>query len=107
MRRLDAFFAALLAGIAAQAAFAQDTRAWLQGQGLDSVDIKTYQEFDAVVARIAGAKDAASGQERVIVLKQGKPVWQSNPRETEPGSSWTLHSIGRDLDGDGTPDVHF
>jgi hypothetical protein len=106
MRR-PAFLAALLIGIAAQAACAQDTKAWLQAQGLDSVDIKSYQEFDAVVARIAGSKDAASGQERVVILKQGKPVWQSNPRETEPGSAWTLRSIGRDLDGDGTPDVHF
>jgi hypothetical protein len=107
MRRLAVFLAALFVGLVTQGASAQDTKAWLQAQGLDGVDIKTFQEFDAVVARIAGAKDAASGQERVIILKQGKPVWQSNPRETEPGSTWTLHSIGRDLDGDGTPDVHF
>jgi hypothetical protein len=106
MRR-HAIWAAAVIAAAMQAAQAHDTKAWLQSQGLDPVDVKSYQEFDAVVARIAGAKDAASGQERVVILKQAKPVWQSNPRETEPGSSWTLHTIGRDLDGDGTPDVHF
>jgi hypothetical protein len=105
MRIFHAILAAALA--CAALAHAQDTRDWLQSQGLEAVDVKTFQEFDAVVARIAGAKDPASGQERIIVLKQGKPVWQSNPRETEPGSRWTVHSIGRDLDGDGSPDVHF
>ena len=105
MRIFHAILGALLAF--APLVHAQDTRAWLQAQGLEVVDEKTFQEFDAVVARIAGAKDAASGQERVVLLKQGKPVWQSNPRETEPGSRWTIHSIGRDLDGDGNPDLHF
>src|SRR4051812_18059722 len=99
--------AAALACAATLHAYAQDTRAWLESQGLEAVDTKSYQEFDAVVARTAGAKDAESGQERVVLLKQGKPVWQSNPRESEPGSHWSVHSIGRDLDGDGQPDVHF
>jgi hypothetical protein len=107
MRIFRALVAAALACAAMTGAQAQDTAAWLQSQGLEAVDTKTFQDFDAVVARIAGAKDAASGQERLVLLKQGKPVWQSNPRETEPGSRWTIHSIGRDLDGDGTPDAHF
>jgi hypothetical protein len=34
-------------------------------------------------------------------------VWQSNPKETDPGSRWTIHSMGRDLDGDGFPDLHL
>ena len=105
MRIFHAILGAALA--CASLVYAQDTRDWLQSQGLEAVDVKSFQEFDAVVARIAGAKDAASGQERIVVLKQGKPVWQSNPRETEPGARWTVHSIGRDLDGDGMPDVHF
>ena len=105
MRIFHAILAAALA--CASLARAQDTSAWLQSQGLEAVDVKTFQEFDAVVARIAGAKDAASAEERIVILKQGKPMWQSNPRETEPGSHWTVHSIGRDLDGDGNPDVHF
>lgn len=105
MRIFHAILGAALA--CAPLAHAQDSRDWLQSQRLEAVDVKTFQEFDAVVARIAGAKDAASGQERIVVLRQGKPVWQSNPRETEPGSHWTIHSIGRDLDGDGNPDVHF
>jgi hypothetical protein len=99
--------AAVLACAAALQAHAQDTRAWLASQGLEPVDLKTFQEFDAVVARVAGAKDATSGQERIVLLKQGKPVWQSNPRESEPGSRWAVNSIGRDLDGDGLPDAHF
>src|SRR4051812_13085891 len=107
MRVLHAIVGAALACAAAVTVHAQDTRAWLQSQGLEAVDSKTYQEFDAVVARVAGATDAASRQERVVLLKQGKPVWQSNPRESEPGSRWKVHSIGRDLDGDGLPDVHF
>jgi hypothetical protein len=106
MRMMQALLAAMACG-AAFAANAQDAGAWLQSQGLEAVDTRTYQDFDAVVARIAGTKDAASGQERVVLLRQGKPVWQSNPRETEPGSHWTVYSMGRDLDGDGQPDVHF
>ena len=89
------------------AASAQDTRSWLQAQGLEAVDTKSHQEFDVVVARIAGATDPASGQDRVVLLRQGKPVWQSNPKETDPGSRWTIHAMGRDLDGDGQPDVHL
>jgi hypothetical protein len=88
-------------------ASAQDAKTWLQGQGLDAVDSKSHQEFEAVVARIAGTTDAASGQERVVLLRQGKPLWQSNPKETDPGSRWTIHSMGRDLDGDGQPDLHL
>jgi hypothetical protein len=86
---------------------AQDSKAWLESQNLDAVDTKTFQEFDVVVARLKGAKDAKDGEDRVIILAKGKPAWQSNPKETDPGSRWTLHSIGRDLDGDGQPDVHF
>jgi hypothetical protein len=43
----------------------------------------------------------------VVVFAKGKPVWQSNPKETDPGSKWTLHAVGRDLNGDGRPDMHF
>jgi len=106
MRSLRSITAATaIACAAALHVHAQDTRAWLESQGLEAMDTKTFQEYDAVVARTAGARDAAS--ERVVLLRQGKPVWQSNPRESEPGSSWTIASIGRDLDGDGLPDVHF
>ena len=38
---------------------------------------------------------------------KGKPAWQSNPKETDPGSKWTIVSMGRDLEGKGQPDVHF
>jgi len=88
-------------------ATAQDAKAWLETQGLEAADTKSFQEFEAAVARVKGAKDSASAEERAIVFKQGKPVWQSNPKETDPGSRWTLHSIGRDLAGNGQPDAHF
>src|SRR5262245_13882373 len=88
-------------------ATAQDTKAWLEGQNLEAKDSKEFQDFEAVVARVKGAKDAASAEERAIVFLKGKPAWQSNPKETDPGSTWMLHSIGRDLNGDGQPDVHF
>jgi len=100
----------LLAGIAtaiAAHASAQDAKAWLETQNLEAADTKTFQEFEAVVARVKGAKDAASAEERVIIFKQGKPAWQTNPKETDPGSRWTVHSIGRDLDGNGHPDAHI
>jgi hypothetical protein len=101
-------FISLAMGLAMAApAFAQDSKAWLDSQGLEAVDTKSHQEFEAVVARIKGEKDAATGQDRVVIFKQGKPAWQSSPKETEPGSRWTLHSMGKDLDGDGQPDLHF
>lgn len=89
------------------AAAAQDSSAWLEAQGLEAVDTKSHENIDVVVARTKGAKDAASGGDRVVVLRQGKPLWQSNPKETDPGSRWTLHAVGRDLDGDKNPDAHF
>jgi hypothetical protein len=100
---------AILAALGIAAAvpsFAQDSKAWLEAQGLEAADTKVFQEFEAVVARVKGAKDAASAEERVAVLKQGKPIWQSSPKETDPGSRWTIVSFGRDLDGDGQPDLH-
>jgi hypothetical protein len=100
-------FAMVLGLAVAFAASAQDAKTWLQSQGLDAVDTKSHQEFDAIVVRTSGASDAASGQERVVLLRQGKPVWQSTPKETDPGSRWTLNSIGKDLDGDGQPDLHL
>jgi len=89
---------------AAPAAFAQDaaTTAWLEKEGLEATSTKSLNEFDAVIARAKGG-----GDERAMIFAKGKPAWQSNPKETEPGAKWTLHSIGRDFDGNGQPDVHF
>jgi hypothetical protein len=86
---------------------AQDARSWLESQGLEAGDLKTFQDYEVVVARVKGAKDAKEAEERVAVLRQGKIVWQTNPRETEPGSRWTIHAVGRDLDGDGQVDLHI
>src|SRR6185437_2319605 len=91
---------------AAGAAFAQDAKSWLESQGLDATDTKDYQEYEAVVAHVKGAS-GAEAQERVIVFRQGKPVWQTGAKDAEPGARWTVHSIGRDLDGDGQPDLHI
>jgi hypothetical protein len=82
---------------------AQDSKAWLESQNLEAVDTKAFNEFEAVVARAKGG-----GEQRAIIFgKGGKPLWQSNPKETDPGSKWTIHSIGRDLAGNGQADVHF
>jgi len=86
---------------------AQDAKTWLEAQNLDAIETKTVQDLEIVVARNKGAKDSKDGEDRVIVFAKGKPAWQSNPKETDPGSKWTLHAVGRDLDGDGHPDMHF
>ena len=98
---------ALICAAVALPALAQDAKTWLESQGLATGEVKSYQEFEAVVARVKGAADPKAAEERVVILKQGKPLWQSNPKETDPGSKWTIHSVGRDLDGDGQPDMHF
>ncbi|HEX7465630.1 MAG TPA: hypothetical protein VF309_03240 [Usitatibacter sp.] len=92
----------MLAG-ASIPAFAQDSKAWLESQGLEAVDSKSFNEFEAVVARPKGGGE----QHALIFGKGGKPAWQSNPKETDPGSKWTIQSIGRDLAGNGQPTVHF
>ena len=99
--------AALAAALAVPVAHAQDARAWLESQNLDAVDTKAFNEYEAVVARNKGAKDAKAGEDRVVLLAKGKPVWQSNAKETDPGSRWTVHALGRDLDADGKPDFHI
>jgi hypothetical protein len=68
MRTLRTIATAGLLAAAALHAHGQDTHAWLESQGLEAVYTKRYQEFDAVFARTAGAKDAESGQERVVLL---------------------------------------
>lgn len=86
---------------------AQDAKTWLEAQNLDALETKTVQDLEIVVARNKGAKDSKDGEDRVLVFAKGKPAWQSNQKETDPGSKWTLHAVGRDLDGDGHPDMHF
>ena len=95
-------FAALVAP-----AQAQDTKAWLDTQGLEAADTRTVGDLDIVVARVPGAKDLAGAQMRAAILKAGKPLWQSSTKDADPGSKWTIHSAGKDLDGDGQPDVHL
>ena len=65
-----------------------------------SARAQTFEDFEATVARDEGG-------ERVVILRQGKPVWQSTPKDAPAGSKWVIHSVGRDIDGDGHPDVHF
>ncbi len=99
----------LLAALsAAGCAFAQDGKSFLEANGLEAAATKTFQDVEVVVARVKGAKDAATAQERVIVFRGGKPAWQSNSKElVEPAERFTLHSLGRDLDGDGQAELHF
>ena len=86
----------------------QDSKSWLESQGLEAAASKEFQEFEAIVARVKGAKDAQSAQERVVVFAKGKLAWQSNPKElVEPAQKFALHSLGRDLDGSAQPQLHF
>ena len=101
---LAAFVALIPWAILAVPAGAQESKAWLDAQGLEAADQKTFEDFEAVVAR---ARGAARPDDRVVVLRQGKPLWQSTPKDSEAGSRWTIHSMGRDLDGDGSPDLHL
>jgi hypothetical protein len=99
---------AMLLGLAlalAAPAQAQDAKAWLEAQGLAADETQVFQDLEIVVAHPKDG-DAKSAEQRLVVLKAGKPLWQSNPKETEPGSRWKLHAVGRDLDGDGQPDLH-
>ena len=113
---MKTILAALLATVVLPAAAAkpapapvgpQDAKEWLESQGLEAPEVKTFEDLEIVVARVKGAADPKAADERVVVLKKGKPVFQTNPKETDPGSKWTLHNIGRDLDGNGQPDMHF
>ena len=86
----------------------QDSKAWLESQGLEATATKEFQDYEVLVARVKGAKDAASAEERVVVFAKGRLAWQSTPKElVEPVRKFTLHSLGRDLDGSGQPQLHF
>ena len=107
MRKPEITTVAALLVLAAFPAAAQDSKSWLEAQGLEAGATKTHEEFEAMVARVKGAKDAASAQERVVVFAKGKLAWQSNPKENEPAAKWGLHALGTDLDGDGKPEMHI
>jgi len=94
--------ALMVLAAAALPAMGQDSKAWLDKENLDVVDAKPFNEFEAVIAKL---KDSAD--QRAIIFMKGKPAWQSSSKDTEPGSKWTIVSIGRDLEGKGAPDVHF
>lgn len=101
-------FLIVLAALSADPALAQESKAWLEAQGLEASSSKSFLEYEAIVAQVKGAKDPVAAQERVVVFRQGKLAWQTNPKElVEPAARFTLHSLGRDLDGDGQPDLHF
>ena len=101
------FIPAAMAGLVMASAFAQDPGTWLESQGLEASDTKTFEEFVAVVAHVKGPTDPAAGAERVVVFRQGKPVLETSAKEAPAGSRWSIRSIGRDLDGDGEPDLHL
>jgi hypothetical protein len=88
-------------------ALGQESKAWLESQGLEAQETKVFQDWEVIVGRVKDAKTPAEAQARVLVFTKGKLAWQSSPKENETAQKWTIHSIGRDLDGDGSPDVHF
>jgi hypothetical protein len=64
MRSRQLHWIAVIVMAFAPAAFAQDPKAaWLEAQGLEAVDSKNHQEFDAVVARAREGKE-----ERAIIF---------------------------------------
>lgn len=95
-----------VAAALAMPAHAQDAKAWLESQGLEG-EVKPFQDLEVVLARVKGARDPKGAEERVAVLKNGKVLWQTGPKEGDPGSRWTIHAVGRDLDGDNQPDMHI
>jgi hypothetical protein len=101
-RRALAAFGLLAAAVVSPGSFAQDSKAWLEAQGLEAVDTKSFQDWEAVVARAKGATE-----EKLVVFAKGKPAWQSSPKEIEGAARFQLRAIGTDLDGDGNPDLHF
>jgi hypothetical protein len=101
---------ALLAAVAFLAALpsaAQDVKSLLEAQGLEIGDTKTFQDVEAFVARVKGAKDPAAAQERIVVISAGKKAWESTDKDVAPASRIEIKSIGRDLNGDGHPDLLF
>src|SRR6185312_13915293 len=86
--------AILFAAAAALPAHAQEAQAWLDKEGLEAVDTKTLNEFEAVIAKPKGG-----GEQRAAIIAKGKVAC--------PGSKWTIVSMGRDLAGNAIPDVHF
>ena len=103
---LNRLLLATIALVLAPGALAQDAKAWAESQNLEVRDLKSFQDLEIAVAQVKGATDPKAAEERLVILKAGKPVWQSTAKETEPGSRWTIRSVGRDLDGDGQPDLH-
>src|SRR5262245_43636935 len=87
----------LIAALYAVPAVAQDAKAWLESQGLEAAEIKPFNDLEAMVARVKGAADPKAAEERVVVTKKGKPVFQTNPKQTDPGTKFTIHSVGRNL----------
>src|SRR5690349_1208309 len=98
-----------IALLAALPCAAQDAKTWLEKENLEALETKTVEDLEIMIARNKGAKNPKDGEDRVVVFgpKGKQPLWQSNPKETDPGSKWTLHSVGKDLNGDGKPDMHF
>ena len=96
--------AAMVGALASGPVFAQDARAWLESQGLVAAEVKPFEDLEIVVAAVKGAPVR---DEKVVVLRQGKPVWQTSAKEAPAGSRWSVHVVGRDLDGDGKPDMHL
>ena len=104
-----ALFAFILAAAVSAAAQAPvpEVVAQLDAAGLDVDKSLAYEDLVAVVAYVKGAKDPVAAQQRLIVFKQAKKVWESTDKEVPAGSRIELKSMGRDLTGDGQPDLLF
>jgi hypothetical protein len=63
-------------------------------------DAKVFEDLEIAVVK-------GDGDEKVVVQKAGKVLWQSGPKDAAPGSKWSIHALGKDLNGDGHPDMHL
>ncbi len=79
-----------------------DPKEWLESQGLAAAETKSFGDYEVVIARATAGKE-----EKVVVFTKGKATWQSNPKENPDAAKWVIHSLGRDLDGDGQPELHL
>lgn len=95
------FILILLAASYSGAALAQDAAAWIAAQGMEARDVKAFQDLEIVIAK------AADGEEKAAVLRQGKPLWQSGPKDADAHAKWAVHAVGVDITGDGHPDLHL
>ena len=104
MRHASFAFAILAAALPAAA---QEAKSQLEAQGLEVLDTKTFQDFEVLAAKVKGAKDGATAQSRIVIFQAGKKPVEITDKDIAVASQVEIKSVGRDLNGDGQPDLLF